>query len=194
MYTHFLYTYPTARGNPATGPTNASQGDRQTIQKPTKLGHKSIQKSNKMEGKMVQNRSQEASWRGLGGSWGHLGSKMAPRSKKPPKINFWGPLLGGMLGPKISKNRSQEGSKKWWFFGCFWDRLLEPFWSNLARTWLPKPSQNRPKLDPKSIKKGINMLTNFLFDFWSAWGRFLWILLRSWTAEGPKNLEKPMVF
>ena len=130
----YMYIYPAAFGHPATVPTNASQGDRQTIQKPTKLGHKSnqksnkmegklvqkptnlgqksIQKSNKMEAKMVQNRSQEASWRGLGGSWGHLGSKMAPRSKKPPKINFWGPLLGGMLGPKISKNRSQERSRR----------------------------------------------------------------------------------
>ena len=108
----YIYIYPAAFGHPATVPTNASQGDRQTIQKPTKLGHKSIQKSKKMEAKMVQNRSQEASWRGLGGSWGHLGSKMAPRSQKLPKINFWAPLLGGMLGLKISKNRSQERSRR----------------------------------------------------------------------------------
>ena len=27
--------------------------------------------------------------------------KMAPRAKKASKINFWGSLLGGMLGPKI---------------------------------------------------------------------------------------------
>ena len=48
----------------------------------------------------------------LEGCWGHLGSKMAPRAKKTLKINFWAPLLGGMLGPKIVKNRSQERSKR----------------------------------------------------------------------------------
>ena len=140
----YVLCYPTARGNPATGPTKASQGDRQTIQKPTKLGHKSIQKSNKMEAKMVQNRSQEASWRGLGGSWGHLGSKMAPRSKKPPKINFWAPLLGGMLGPKISKivpKSDPEGDD-------FFIVLGIDFWSHFVPTWLQLGSQNPPKMEP----------------------------------------------
>ena len=176
--------YPTARGNPATGPTNASQGDRQTIQKPTKLGYKSNQKSNKMDAKMVQNRSQEASWRGLGGSWGHLGSKMAPRSKKPPKINFWGPLLGGMLGPKISKNRSQERSRRWWFFHRFLDRLLEPFCSNLAPTWLPKPSQNGAKLVPKSMQVGVSIWRLFLQG---SLHYFYWFFASTWHGRSSKK-------
>ena len=60
MHDNLFLPISNCQRQPATGPTNASQGDHQTIQKPTKLGHKSIQKSTKMEGKMLQNRSQEA--------------------------------------------------------------------------------------------------------------------------------------
>ena len=37
----------------------------------------------------------------LGEVLGHLGPKMAPRARKTLKIDFWGPLLGAILGPKI---------------------------------------------------------------------------------------------
>ena len=178
IYTYiyvYIYIYPTARGNPATGPGLLGSWvlGVQNRSKIILVGVQNRPKIIQVGSKITQNRSQEASWRGLGGSWGHLGSKMAPRSKKPPKINFWGPLLGGMLGPKISKNRSQERSTRWWFFHGFWDRLLEPFCSNLAPTWLPKPSQNGAKLVPKSIQVG--MLIWQLF--WKgSWHHFYWIL------------------
>ena len=145
--------------HPATVPTNASQGDRETIQKPTKLGPKSIQKSIKMDAKIVQNRSQEASWRGLGRSWGHLGPKMAPRwpqeAPRPRKINSGPPSWEPSWRPKSIKNPSRGHRKGDRFFDHFWDRLLERFGANLAPTWLPKASSNGAKLDPKSMQVGV---------------------------------------
>ena len=45
------------------------------------------------------------------GSWGHLGPKMASRAPRTSKSDFWGPLLGAILGSKIDQNRSQERSE-----------------------------------------------------------------------------------
>ena len=47
----------------------------------------------------------------LGGVLGHLGPKMAPRARKTSKIDFWGPLLGSILGPKIDQNRAKSDPK-----------------------------------------------------------------------------------
>ena len=82
-----------------------------------------LRKPSKWKPQSFQNPSQEASWRGLGGSlggvlgplggsWGGLGPKMAPRAQNAPKSQRWFPLFGAMLGPKIGQNRSQERSKK----------------------------------------------------------------------------------
>ena len=136
--------YPTARGNPATGPTNASQGDRQTIQKSSKLGHKSIQKSKKMEAKMVQNRSQEASWRGRGG----LGAILAPRWPQEAK-NLRKSISGapsweacwGLKSQKIAPKSDPEGDDFFIVFGI-------DFWSHFVPTWLQLGSQNPPKMEP----------------------------------------------
>ena len=98
---------------------------------------------------------------------------MAPRTKNDPKNQSFGPLLGAMLGTKIDKNRSKSDPKGDHFFDWFWGRVLMAFGPNLAPTWRPKSSQNRPKLDQKSIKNWVKVLINFLLDFWSLWGRFL---------------------
>ena len=70
-------------------------------------------------------------------------------------------------------------------------RVLVPFGTNLGPTWPPKPSQNQSNLVPKSIKKGIKMLTKFLrFIFHRSGDALLSIFPRSWKAEGPKSIEK----
>ena len=47
-------------------------------------------------------------WEGLGvvleASWGHIGPEIGPRAPKISKSDFWGPLLGAMLGAKIDKS------------------------------------------------------------------------------------------
>ena len=115
---------------------------------------------------------------------------MAPRTKNDPKNQSFVPLLGAMLGTKIDKNRFQERSKRWSFFDWFWGRVLMAFGPNLAPTWRPKPSQNRPKLDQKSIKKNVKMLINFLLDSGSLWGRFLVNFASKLEGRGTKKQQK----
>ena len=95
----------------------------------------------------------------LGGSWGHLGPKMAPRwpqeAPRPRKINSGAPSWEPSWRPKSIKNPSRGHRKGDRFFDHFWDRLLERFGANLAPTWLPKPFQNGAKLVPKSMQVGM---------------------------------------
>ena len=144
-----------------------------------------------MEAQIVKNGSHEASWRGLGRSWSHLGSKMAPRAKKASKSDFWGTLLGAKLEAKIVKNRSQEPSTRWWFFDHSLDRLLERFCANLAPTCFPKPSQNGGKLVPKSMQVGL-----LIWElFWKgSRHHFCWIFASTWHGRCSKNHLKHIVF
>ena len=56
---------------------------------------------------------QDGSWRGLGGSWGHLGAILAPRANKTTKSWSFGPLAP----PKLEAKTDQDGAK----LGAFWD-------------------------------------------------------------------------
>ena len=133
---------------PRWGP-NASQGDGQTIQKPTKLGPKSIEKSIKMEAKIIQNRSQEASWKGLGRSWGHLGPKMASRwpqeAPRPRKINSGAPSWEPSWKPKSIKNPSRGPEQ----VIVFLITCGIHFWRDLVPNWLQLGSRNLPKIEPR---------------------------------------------
>ena len=118
----------------------------------------------------------------LGASWGHLGAKRAPPSGPPS----W--------EPQSSQNRSGALPKSSNFFDCFRGGVLVPLGANLGPTWRPKPSQNPPQLGQKLTKKSAKLLINVELDFSSPWEHFLLILLRSWKAEGAKNIETPKVF
>ena len=123
------------------------------------------QKSTKMAPKSVLQAVLGASW----GFLGALGPILAPRrpqelkthrnhhSSTPPGEPRW--------DQKFIKNWSGGLPKSDHFFDWLWGRVLLPFGPNLAPTWPPKPSPNRPKLAPRSIKNWIKMPTNFLFDF-----------------------------
>ena len=111
------------------------------------------------------------SWGVLWSSWRHLGRILAPRANKSPKNFLFGPPGTSQEAPKIHqkfiKIRSGGLPESNRFFDRFWDHVLMPFGSNIAPTWSPKASQNRPKMLPKSIKKEIKMLTKFFLELWS---------------------------
>ena len=104
--------------------------------------------------KSFQNLSQEASWRGLGGSLGGvlgaLGGVLGPSwpqdgSKSPKKLEnqFLGPPLGGHLG---AQNRSKWLPRAIRNVIIFMIDLKIGFWSDLVPTWLPLDPQNPPKM------------------------------------------------
>ena len=127
---------------------------------------KTIKKSCKNPPKLLQNRSWRLSWAPLGASWGVLGPSWRQDGPKSQKKRLLAKLGNGSWEPKSTKNRSGGLPKSDYFFDWFCGRVLVAFGPNLAPTWPPKPSQNRPKLVPKSIKNWIKMLTNFfLLDF-----------------------------
>ena len=149
------------------------------------------------------------SWGGLGGvlggpggALGGLGYKGLPQpprnhpatTQKDPQLEAKLAQVGPKLGPKIIKNRSGGLPKSDHIFDWLWGRVLLPFGANLGPTWPPKPSQNRPKLAPKSIKICIKMLTTFFLDFYSVWGRFFVNFASKLEGRGTKNIEEPMVF
>ena len=61
------------------------------------------------------------------------------------------------------------------------------FGANLAPTWPPEPSQNRPKLVPKCIKKSIKILTEIFFHFYKNWKRFFDNFGSKLEGRGPQN-------
>ena len=69
-----------------------------------KLGIKSI----KLEPKIVKNRFQEGSWKGLGGSWGALGLILAPRQLQEPKKSPDGPPTDPPGPPKLEPKIDQK--------------------------------------------------------------------------------------
>ena len=125
-----------------------------------------VQKSIKICSKINQNRSQGP----LGELWRPSWPQEQKKCVRPP---FVPPLLGAKLEPKIGQNRSQERSKMWSFFYSYWDRFLERLVGKLGPTWEPKPTQNSPKLGPKSNQNPFKILSCFwhpygpIFDgFW----------------------------
>ena len=146
----YVYMYPTARGNPATGPTNASQDDRQTIQNRPSWDTNPVQnrtkwkenwsknhpswdkKSFKNRTKWEENSFKIAPKRPLGGVWGGLEANLAPR---------W---------PQEAKNlrKSISGAPSW------------------EACWDLKSQKIAPKRDPKSD----DFLVVFGIGFWSHFG------------------------
>ena len=127
-------------------------------------------KSTKLELKIVKNCSQEASWRGLGGSCGGLGGLLGPRGhqdrKMLPNRKVGFPDWGPSWRPKSTKNRSWGDPKGDHFFDWLLDRFLERFGAILAPSWPPKPSQNGAKLAPKSTQVGVLIWELFLEGCW----------------------------
>ena len=134
------------------------RGWHQTSPKSSKKGSKILPKSIKLGVKIVYDRSQEASWGGLGRSWAQDGPKRAPIAKMYKKPKHFHPLLEAKLEPKSSKNRSWGDPKGDHFFDRFWDRFLDRF-------WYENGSQNRPKINQKSIQDAIIFLIGCWIDF-----------------------------
>ena len=154
--------------------------------KSIKNQRKSINKSRKI----IQNGSKNRSWRVswgllgcswglLGGSWGHLGPKRAPRAKNSSKTRFALPPWTPQVGPKNRQKSILRPSKSDHFFDDLLGGVLMPFGANLAPTWSPKPSQNRPKLGPSWTQVG-----NFEGQV-ASYMKF---------GQHHKNLEKPPAF
>ena len=155
-------------------PTN-QQGNKPTPQQATRAemnpqtNQKTTKKSTKNPPKLLQNRSWGLSWAPLGAAWELLGPSWRQeghKSRKPIEITTGRPPPGEpSWDQKFIKNWSGGLPKSDHFFDWLWGRVLLPFGPNLVPTWPPKPSPNRPKLAPRSIKNWIKMPTNFLFDF-----------------------------
>ena len=102
-------------------------------------GRKSLRlviKTMKLETKILKNRSQEASWRGLGGSWGLLASSWFQESSRAQKVARrtptgppWTPQVGA---PNRSQIDLETIQKVIVFVDRFWDRFLERFGAILA--------------------------------------------------------------
>ena len=74
-------------------------------------GRKSLKldlKTIKLEPKIVKNCSQEASWRGLGGSWGGLSHILAPREVQEAKKSPDGPPTDPPGPPKLEPKIDQK--------------------------------------------------------------------------------------
>ena len=126
----------------------------------------------------------------LGSSWAHLGAKKPQEPKTHQHYHLWPPPGEPSWDQKFIKNWSGGLPKSDHFFDCLWGRVLLPLGPNLAPTWPPKPSQNRAKLAPRSIKKSIIWVlvgkmsqiaknpkfadsSTLLIDFWCL-GRSTW--------------------
>ena len=71
----------------------------------------------------------------LGGSWGHLGPKRAPRAKKAPKYQRWLRPFGGQVGAKIDQKSILRPSRKSSFFCWFSLPLFCLSWGQLGASW-----------------------------------------------------------
>ena len=172
--------------------TNTTTSNKSRNEPPNQpKNHQKInQKSTKMAPKSVLEAVLGASW----GFLGCLGAILAPRWPQEPKKWKSGDSSyaswGASWEPKSTQNRSGGLPKSDHFFDCLWGRVLLPLGPNLAPTWPPKPSQNRAKLAPRSIKKSIIWVlvgkmsqiaknpkfadsSTLLIDFWCL-GRSTW--------------------
>ena len=152
---------------------------------------KTTKKSTNNLPKWLQNESGKLSGPPLGASWELLGPSWRQeghKSRKPIEITTGRPPPGEpSWDQKFFKNWSGGLPKSDHFFDWLWGRVLLPFGATLVPTWPPKPSQKRPKLVPKSIKKSIKLLTQIFFHFWSVWERFFDNFASKLEARGTQN-------
>ena len=159
----------------------------QTNQKTTK-------KSTKNQPKWLQNRSWRLSWAPLGASWGVLGPswrQAGPKNQKSGNLEIKVTPLGGQLGSQIPPKIVLEAFQKVIIFSIGFG---VGFWWHLVPTWLQLGHQNFPQIDPRWFqdpsKIGSRCRPIFCLIFDRPGIVFFLILLRSWTAEGPKKLFK----
>ena len=113
------------------------------MENPRKMNEKVIEKSMKIQWKIVQNRA----WKRVGPSWGLLGCLLSVLGR-----------LGCILGAS------------WERLGPSWERpggILEPAGD---RTWTPGRAQNRSKINPKSHWFVDRFLVDFGSFLGSMWG------------------------
>ena len=131
-----------------------------------------------------------------------LVGKFAEIAKKLKKqfvfSRFFGPSAV-QLRSKIDKKTSPDRSKMKQKFGQHLDPIFDASW---RPTWLPRPSQNPPKIDQKSMKNGPKNHSYFLNPSWSQCGTILVQLLGhlvptwpnlvpTWSQLGPNMAPKP---
>ena len=111
---------------------------------------------------------------------------------------FFGPS-GFQLRSKIDKKVTPDRSKIEQKFGQHLDPISDASW---RPTWLPRPSQNPPKIDQKSMKNRPKNHSYFLNPSWSQCGTTLVQLLGhlvptwpnlvpTWFQLGPNMAPKP---
>ena len=96
-------------------------------------------KSVPRDSKSSQNRSQEASWRGLGRSWAQDGPKRAPTANMYKKPKPFHPPFGRQNPPKIDPKSIPKAIK-------FCNDFLIDFFMDFGSQ---KSIKNRSKIDPK---------------------------------------------
>ena len=89
------------------------------------------------------------------------------------------------LRSKIDKKASPDRSKINQNFGQHLDPIFDASW---RPTWLPRPSQNPPKIDQKSMKNGPKNHSYFLNPSWSQCGTILVQLLGHLVPTWPNLL------
>ena len=110
---------------------------------------------------------------------------------------FFGPSAV-QLRSKIDKKTSPDRSKIKHKFGQHLDPISDASW---RPTWLPRPSQNPPKIDQKSMKNRPKNHSYFLNPSWSQCGTILVQLLGhlvptwpnlvpTWSQLGPNMAPK----
>ena len=108
-------------------------------------------------------------WGLLGGLWGLLGGLLGaleailrPKSHqdrlqddsgkiRKRKSDFFGPLLGAILGPKMYQNLLKSVPRAIQNVIVFLIDLDIDFWSNLVPTWPHVGPPNPPKMDPSWV-------------------------------------------
>ena len=137
-------------------------------------------KRSKIDQKSIKNRS----WGFLGGSWGPLNPKMAPRAKKTPKSESFVLLLSPILEPKIDQNRSQERSEMWSIFWSIWRSSFGAIWCQLGPILAPKTS---PKWSQVGVKIDPSWGVDLRGVFWCMLGCLL--LICCLNMAWPKSLK-----
>ena len=150
------------------------------VQKSSKIlehVHKNNQKCIKNWSKMLQNPSQEASWRLLGGLWRGLGGILAPRRLQEPKsVQKSNSFLPFWL-PKSYQNPSKIDLEAIQKVLIFLISFLIDFWRILDRFLELKSIKSLSKINLKSNSKNY-----YVFDWF-----LLGILRVARSAERPKS-------
>ena len=131
-------------------------GWHQTSPKSIKMGFKILPKSSKLRVKILYILYQDASWRALGcilvPRWSTEGSKSQNGFKNQTfSTRSWGPSWTPNRPENLSWGDPKGDHCLYRFVGSTLGAIWCQFGSNLAPTWLPKPSQNAAKLATKSI-------------------------------------------